>query len=512
MKIPKFSFPSGAAPEPDPPGVTVPAWLVRAAKFASWVAMAVLVYFLWLYTLDIARDRAGELHLTRAGTWAGDLSFWFPYIVGFAILSFGIPYVAKIAIPTFMSLSWRGAFWPKLWALFIALAVSLVVIAGTFSVQGHSIMERDRDAAVATEQVQLGRATLEARIADVQHQMNERSRSESVYVRTAASMSPEAYDRFVESRRGDWQYDRLRSYRAVSEEMVRLNQEMSALRQQQAQQTAVAAVQREVTTERTDWIADVLGWLEGVRAILLSLVMDVVCLLMPWIALRLEHARNAQMGRVVDERPIDPAHTLEDLRDEPAMRFRAPRSEAELGKKERMIDAETGDELVDVRPHRRRVKRQGKTQTFAEVTLAPEFVPPDERGAQMASDERVARSVANRAENTEQDGGDTQAHNEGDSTKTDTGAPADTQGDNVVVESHSDTLLTDEELAALAAEEPDEPIAEGRSDDGEQAAAGEADQEQVHVTALPDGEGVAQGEPYGPPAERRPERLLEAAE
>jgi hypothetical protein len=40
-----------------------------------------------------------------------------------------------------------------------------------------------------------------------------------------------------------------------------------------------------------------MAWLEGSRAILLALVMDIVCLIMPWIALRLEQARGLQLAR-----------------------------------------------------------------------------------------------------------------------------------------------------------------------------------------------------------------------
>ena len=361
----------------DAPNVTVPAWLVRATKFASWIATISLMYFLWLYTLDIARDRAGALHITHAGTWIGEMQFWFPYVVGFAIVAFGIPYVAKIAIPTFMSLSWRGNFWPKLWALIIALSVSLVVIAGTFAVQGDTLMERDREAAVAVEGVQQEAAVLASRIADKRAELDDMVNNASVYVRTAASMSPEAYDVFLEQRRDDWQYDRLRSYRATSVDAQRLRGEIAALRDQQARQTTVAAVQGEVTTERTTWIADALGWLEGVRAILLSLVMDIVALMMPWIALRLEQTRNRQLGMsegiprhpwmiedhsaeepIIDLSPREAAKAVFAAGGTREEAEEAARSAARpKGPSLRATDAETGEELVKVPEHWRRLKR-----------------------------------------------------------------------------------------------------------------------------------------------------------
>jgi hypothetical protein len=365
----------------DPAHVTVPAWLVRAAKFASWVATICLVYFLWLYTLDIARDRSGAMHVTHAGTWVGEMRWWFPYVIGFAIISFGVPYVAKIAIPTFMSLSWRGGFWPKLWALIIALAVSLVVIAGTFAVQGDTLMERDREAAVAVEQVQQGRAALTAQIESRRAELTDMMNNRNAYLAQAASVGE-----------AEWQRSYVAQARATRDERLpmieralgaaraadALRAELAQLRQQSAAAPAVASVQGEVTTERTSWIADTLGWLEGVRAILLSLVMDIVALMMPWIALRLEQARARQMGGVEGSGWAPEGLRIEDLRDQPvgvAQPMTPPRQR-------RKVYGATGEEEHWVDGHYRKTGRKRKMR---DGTLADEmeYSPPplpDEAG------------------------------------------------------------------------------------------------------------------------------------
>jgi hypothetical protein len=142
----------------------------------------------------------------------------------------------------------------------------------------------------------------------------------SAYVRTAASMSPTAYEAFLAEREGDWQYDRLASYRATSVDAQRLRDEISALREQQARQTVASEVVGRVDTQGTSWIGATLDWLEGARAILLSLVMDLVCLIMPWIALRLEQARaqqlqGAPMAAAAAPSPlVDEDHMIPDLR------------------------------------------------------------------------------------------------------------------------------------------------------------------------------------------------------
>lgn len=440
---------------PDPPGVTVPAWLVRAGYFASWVAMAVLVYFLWLYTLDIARDRAGALQVSHVGTWVGGpISFWFPYIVGFGVLAFGIPYVAKIAIPTFMSLSWRGQFWPKAWALFIALAVSAVVIAGTFSVQGETLMERERDAAVAVAGVAQNRARTEARIADIDarlEQMRDRTRNNE-YAATAANVGAEAYRRSYMSeaalaRSPPARRDIIVRALGAAEAADALEAERRALRDQLAAAPVAESVQRRVETERTSWIAATLDGVQGVRAILLALVMDIVCLMMPWIALRLEQARNAQLA-AARSAPMDDDHMIEDLRAEAPIA-----SEPMEPVKEAMFDALTGEELVKRRAHwAKKPKRKGRAEP---VTLAPEAPQPDERqGPMSASDERLARPPAPTAEAAPE--------------------PPETQGEAVPTPEEID----DELAAAIAAdaEAAPEPAPEPVAD----------------VVALPDGEGVMQ--------------------
>ena len=375
---------------PDPAGVTIPESLVASAKIASWMAYFALVYFLWLYTLDIARDRAQALHLTQAGMWAGDLSFYFPYIIGFGVVAVGIPWVAKIAIPVFMSLSWKGQFWPKLWALLIAISVSTVIVAGTFAVQADTLMERDRGAAVAVAETEQEAAVLTARIADRRAELDDMVNNASVYVRTAASMSPDAYRAFVESRRDDWQYDRLLSYQSTSDDAQRLRDEIAALREDQARQTVTAAVSGRVETAGTSWIGATLDWLEGARAILLSLVMDLVCLIMPWIALRLEQARAVQLARaeaptVEPPQPMDESHMVPDMRGQDA-------PEWSEGSQREVVAAY--EDLAEKRSEAARkgwMRRKQKVQTREGGSFETDGVVEEKNPPLSDEDNRVAR-------------------------------------------------------------------------------------------------------------------------
>lgn len=382
----------------DPPHVTVSQSLVDSAKLASWIAFFALVYFLWLYTLDIAKDRAASLHITHAGQWVGDVEFWFPYIIGFGAVSVGIPYVAKIAIPVFMSLTWRENLWPKAWALFIAMAVSLVVIAGTFTVQGHSIVEKGRDAVVA-EQVRTDAiATLERQKKNAQDELDAMTSAAlgSRFQAQAARAGVEGWKATVaeaERRRDPSAGLMARQIgSAVAADAIRTR--IRDLDNQIGAAPQAASVAARVETQSTGWIQAVLDWLEGTRAILLSLVMDVVCLLMPWIAQRLEQARNRQLAGIEDSivhpqgaRWADDAHMIPDFREE-----ERPRAKPMAPNTEKVFDAETGEELVKIKP-REYYRRAGKKKKGEAVEMPADPIElKDESGLVFDSDSRAARS------------------------------------------------------------------------------------------------------------------------
>lgn len=412
FEIPKFAFPQRVPKAPDPPGVTVPEWLVRATKFASWVATLSLIYFLWLYTLDIARDSAESMHLTHVGAWVGDWQFWFPHVIGFAAVAMGIPYVAKIAIPTFVSLRWDADPTAKAWALGIAVAVSIVVISGTFAVQGHTIMERDRDAAVAVEQVQQGRAVLEAQIASKQQELADMMNNRNAYLAQAASVGAEEWQRSYIDRtpENDPQRDRIVRALGAARAADAKRAEIAALREQLARSQGVASVQREVVTERTGWIASTLGWLEGVRAILLSFVMDIVALIMPLISLRLEQARNRQLGLAAgipqhpwmleDKRgvaaPAGPRQRAQDVAEAMMAGGADPRFAADMARSAASFQAaqelafdEDGTPLTEVRYFKRADGKPLVKNQKNKVVVPPGPPQPDETGVEYDGGGRV---------------------------------------------------------------------------------------------------------------------------
>lgn len=388
----------------DPPGV-IPESLVKSAKLAAWIAFAVLVYFLWLYTLDIAKDRAAPLYISHAGQWIGEIKFWFPYIVGFAGIAVGIPYVAKIAIPVFMSMTWRENLWPKAWSLFIAIAVSLVVIAGTFTVQGETIIESGRESAVAVAQAGQERAGLEASIVGAEAELKTMMDNRNAYLAQAASVGAAEWERsYVQQarREKDARLPQIERALGAARAADAKREEIKALRQQLARSTTTEALVERVETPRNAWIGATLDWLEGARAMLLALVMDIVCLLMPWIALRLEQARARQLAMVRGEtfvmgdgRPAwaDESHMIRDHRAE-AKAEPAPMDAAYQG--DVIYDGNTGDEMSWVEGYVN--KRQKWVPGHYRKTGKKKPVVVDDVGVVLESDSRAARSEAMAAE------------------------------------------------------------------------------------------------------------------
>jgi hypothetical protein len=137
---------------PDPPGVTIPAWLPMQLKALSWLATIGVFYVLWLFSLGAAKDSAAALHITHAGTWTGDVLFWFPVVAGYLLVALVVAWTGKVAVPAFVSLRWQGdELWPKIWMLVIMIAVSAVIIVGSITVQSETRFEGNREAAVAGE-------------------------------------------------------------------------------------------------------------------------------------------------------------------------------------------------------------------------------------------------------------------------------------------------------------------------------------------------------------------------
>jgi hypothetical protein len=103
---------------------------------------------------------------------------------------------------------------------------------------------------------------------------------------------------------------------------------------------------------------------------LFALSMDIACLVFGWLGFELMALRKRQMDAAGFTADLPEDHMIPDLRDEPIVTPQ-PMDAARAV----VRDAETGEELVQVKPHWRKLKRGRKH----EVTTTPETVT-DEAG------------------------------------------------------------------------------------------------------------------------------------
>lgn len=384
---------------PDPPGVTIPWWLPKQLYALSWLATISVFYMLWLFSVGAAKDAAAALHITHAGTWSGDLLFWFPVVAGYLLIAFIVAWTGKIAVPAFVSLRWQGdELWPKAWMLFIMLAVSAVIIAGSITVQTETRFEGNREAAIAGEQVALNRAALVAQKDAAEAELRTMMESRQGYLAQAASVGAAEWQRSYIDQTPPNDPNRERIVRALgaARRADELRADVRRLTGEIAAAPTTASVQRRVTASQAD---DAMGgfvdWLGSIRSILLALLQDIACLLLPWIAMRTDQARARQLamfGAPPSEEDLPLG--IPDFRGQQAGAAQSMDAPVTVAREE-VVDAETGEVMIKVQPAKAHWRKKPKGRKIAvqenETTAAE-----DEKQAAVlsATDDRVARDTS----------------------------------------------------------------------------------------------------------------------
>lgn len=341
----------------DPPGV-IPAWLPMQLKALSWVATAGVFYMLWLFSLSAAKDAAAALNITHAGTWTGQLLFYFPVVIAYLLIAVVVAWTGKVAIPAFVSLTWRDNAWPKGWLLFIVVAVSAVIIAGSISVTTETKFEGNRDAAVKVEQVGAGRAALEAQKKAAEDDLARMQNSSIGYLATAASVGAaewqaEYIDKLAPN---DPNRDRITRALGAAKAADAKREEIKRLTIAIAQAPTTASVAKRVTAGEADnAMASFVDWLGSIRSILLAILQDIACLLLPWIAMRTQQARDKQLAALAPQvATVDESHMIPHFTEQVVAK---PYEDAVMEAYD-----ENGERLVFRKGHYARKARKGKAK------------------------------------------------------------------------------------------------------------------------------------------------------
>lgn len=506
-----------------------PAWWLLSVLFFAVIFAAVVE---WLWALLFCIEATGHIDWnldTAAGNngdpsvflWNFAFSAHWPVFIGLVAATIPIVAWSMIWLPIVMMAQHVGR-WRK--GTMIAaglLCNTLVIVSGTV-VMNYNRQQQVREALVVEETAQQGRAAIQARLGFEQEQLRLALANTNPYLNQAANVGAVEWERSYVAQARATNDPRLPmleralgAARAADQRRANIERLTVELAQAPTESAVAANVEDRQGAGMNAFAQQVEVW----RPPFLAVTCTLIGIFGAWWLVGVYDRVRDRKASAPENPFFDPARAVEDLRDEPRVRGKP------AVMKERMFDAETGDELIEVRGHRR-IKRAGKNKRFAEVEIPLESVPPDERGVQLESDLRAARSTDRAEEHADNDAeAEPQDHASAEQQpfiashdlspeeqpQAEPEAGADVEGQQYSGESHDD-LLTDEELAALSDE--GEPVDYGEQHERADNAGEEAEGVERHVTALPDGEGVAVGDAYvnhEPAVERRPERLLEAA-
>ena len=286
-------------PDFDPPGV-VPAWLVRMADLTSWILIAALMYFLFLWTLEISGDRATPLLISKAGIWELNTAFYWPLLIGFLGSAIGLPLLAKIGIPIFCELSFKkpGQGWPKFWMLILIILTSLVIIAGNMHVINGARLEKNREGAVKVELNDQARGALQANLDAINQDLADITNPAlTTYQAQASREGAAAWAKRVAIAQAqkDYQADAIARALAAAERGDQLRADRKAAMLALAGAPTQAAAAERIVTQG-DWVTSLVDEIDRVRAVMLGAVQDLAALLLGWIAYRLAAVRKQQLA------------------------------------------------------------------------------------------------------------------------------------------------------------------------------------------------------------------------
>jgi hypothetical protein len=387
--------------EPDPPGV-IPQYIITQMKVLSWIATGTLVYFLYLFSLDAARDTAHALQVTHLGTWVASgegLKVWFPTVLGFLGIVVVIPLLTKIAIPAFVLLDWKapGQAWPKSWLLILIIAGSAVVLSGTISVQHGTRLEGAREAAIVEQQAGASLRALEAQKAQAEKELQTMLDNRNSYLAQAANVGALEWQKsYIDTLApNDPQRDRIVRALGAARAADAKRAEIADLTRQIASAPTQAETSERVVRSSDQAVTAVVDQITAWRSVALALVVDMVALLMPWISLRMEQARARQLAALAPQvATVDESHMIPHFTDQVTPQPMDPPMEA--------YD-ENGERLVFRKGHYAKKAAKKKAKESDKPVPLSDTDPRVVRDLEAQSDGRGAEGASDRPGNAPDD-------------------------------------------------------------------------------------------------------------
>jgi len=425
-------------------------WLLSIPATATLCAAFVEVYWAILFCIQatgrLDNDWAVAFGTGQAASGAWHFAFDIrsvPVLIGLIAATVPIVMWSMVWLPVQMKARGTGRWRRTTMIVAGLLANALVIVSGTV-VMNSNRQEQVRAGQVVEQQAGQGRAQLQTQIDGITADLNTMFNNRNAYMAQAASVGA-----------ARWQSTYIAQARATRDERLPMIERAlgaaqaaddararrDALRAQLAAAPTQAAVAAHVEDHAGVGLDTFATYANVYRPPFVALICTIIGIFGTWWWVGLSEAMSRHNISLSGWAPED--HRIEDLRAEEPIA--AEPMKPATGK---VYDAESGEELVKVKPHWRKLKK-GKPQ---KVDIQPD-IPPDETGAENDGGDDGLRSagaaepVSDLAQPVSQPASDEQKQDEAD-------------------QDIQDEALSDDEVAALLvasgefSEEPPEPVGE----------------------------------------------------
>lgn len=455
-------------------------WLLNVPATATICAAFVEWYWALLFCVEatgaVDWNWATAISSTTQpqGAWDFSFSAHLPVLIGLLAATAPIVMLSMVWLPVQFALRGAGR-WRRGTIIIVGLLANLLVIISGTIVMNYNRQDQVREALVVEQSADANRAMLTASVEDLRAELDTLMNHRSAYVATAASVGLAAYqanyasDAAIAAERDPARRGLLTRARGAAARADELRAQITAARQQVAQAAPVAASQANVQDNVGVGLNTFAQYAEVYRPPFIAIICTLIGIFGTWWVIAMLERMNPR--DVLRSGWADDAHRIEDKREEEAIAAQPMKPPREV-----IHDAETGDELVKVRPHWRKLKK-GRPQQV-QVTPEPQ---PDESGVTVDGGGRIgtARDVPTEIPNHPGE----------------TDQEAKPQTDEEIQDTPPEDL-TDEELLTLSSAEADSP-AEDEAEEVAETAEGEQ----------PEPDHEEPPEPRDEP-EDRPERMI----
>ena len=363
-------------------------FLLTVPATATICAAIVEVYWAFLFCIEATGHLLVDWSTSVGSDTAASGAWHFAFtvnsvavLIGLVCATIPIVMISMVWLPVQFTMRGTGR-WRRGTMIFCGLLANLLVIVSGTVVMNGNRQEQVREGAVVEQTAAQGRAAIDARLAFEQEQLRLALNNSNPYLNQAANVGAAEWERsYVAQARATNdprlpQLERaLGAARAADERRANIER-LTVERATAAPEAATATnVEDEAGATLNQFSQAVQVW----RPPFVAFICTLVGIFGAWWTLALMQGLNPR--DVMRSGWADPAHRIEDLREEEAIVPQPMKPAREV-----VTDSETGEELIRITPKPHWRKQKGKKQR---VETNPD-IPPDETGVPQDGGNRTA--------------------------------------------------------------------------------------------------------------------------